>query len=237
MNYLHNGLNHSPIGSHSFRQAAAMDMCHAMSYLNDGTYECEIKWSRKVFAELVSIYEQQLIKRKWYQKIRKPKLGNKTLSMCKKGFLYIDRQGIAFDKTILVEVIWGYDFNYLNDYPVLRELIKEKFTEIANHIVQNYEFYATNEKVSLEKILNLYLTCLTGIYFMNVDCPAYDDQEFKITGFEGKHNEPMLFAEELISQKRGQIFTCAAEKYDEDYNKRNSRIIADTCKAIIKAMR
>ncbi|MCX3034105.1 hypothetical protein OFK41_07775 [Acinetobacter baumannii] len=237
MNYLHNGLNHSPIGSYSFRQVAALDMCHAMEYLEDGTRNSEIKWSRRVLPELISIYEQQLIKRKWYQKFRKPKLGNKTLRMCKKGFMYVDGQRIVFDKTILVEVIWDYDFNDLNDYPELREIIREKFTEIANHIVQNYEFYATNEKVSLEKILNLYLTCLTGIYFMNVDCPAYDDQEFKITGFEGKHNEPMLLAEELISQERGQIFTYAAEKYNEDYNKRNSRTIADTCKAINKAMR
>ena len=237
MNYLHNGLNHDPFGAYTFRQGAAMCLGHSISFLEDETTFTEIRHSKKIVNELLKIHEEQQVKQKWYQRFKKPKLGNKPLHVCKEGFIHLGTRRIWSDCNVLNAVIWEYDFKYLDAYPELRELISQKFNEITNNIVQNYEFYATNQKVSLEKILNLYLTCLTGIYFMNEDCPKYDEQEFKITGFHGKHNEPVLLAEKLIGEERGKTFTYAAEKYDEAYNKHMNGIVYDTCMAIIRAWR
>ncbi|MGU2730313.1 hypothetical protein [Acinetobacter baumannii] len=236
MNYLHNILNHTPF-HYSFRQCAAMDMCESINFLEDGSFLHEIRYSKNCLKELEKIHEIQVKNRKLYQRFKKPKLGRKPLTMSNKGYLCLDGQELAFDKTLLVELVWGYDFECLNEYPDLRILIKAKFQELAANIVQNYELYATQKDVSLEKVLNLYLTCLTGIYFMEEDCPDYDNQEFEVTGFHGKHDQPMLLAEQLISEARGKVFTYAAEKYGEEYNKEQSRIIAETCKAIIKAWR
>lgn len=236
MNYLHHHANFDWTGAHSYRACDAMTFIHEIYNLKGKHHITDSAIS--TLSNLVKQHKERKV-RWWQPKLGKLKIANNVIDINKSGYLTIDGRELAFDTSLMYWFISEYNFDWIGEHAVIVDIMYTAFKNVHDDIIENYEFYCSNEnsEIRLEKLLCMYLTAKSGMEITDKKYTSYDDIPRYTYQRNGVFNEEYLLAEDMINQIKGTNYTFAHEEFDERYNKEISKGISDMCKTIVNGIK
>ena len=180
----------------------------------------------------------------WYKLFNKRKpiyLGNSNhkLSLDKYKNVQIDDQSCPMD-TVLMYWLISHSENNIDWEEIditIRPKIYSLFLNIVQHIEENYLKYTQSTKIGFDKLASLYLTSLSGMYMIQKDSPAFNDENHKFFKFDRtNHIQIYHIFEQIVNNRTNSNHDYTVKQYTNIENDKSSQIIFDSALSIVRSL-